>query len=363
MILIRALILDFCLSFLAFVGVGLVLASAALATAPAPPATTVLLATIIIVAVAARFANALSFVRLLCSAALRFPVAIGVAMMIPASATPPAAFAAAALVTVFFAGFGRFVVGLDLFLDLVIHVVRQIIRRDLDGLGGRTRCGTAFLDNESLAGQGGVGLNHDLQAEPFLDVAQSGALGIENVDGNAGRAAHDHIVARIAHRMILDAAEDVQRNCGIGAYMTSSATMRADVHRALDHRGTDALARHLHQPEMRYPADLYARPVVLERILQPLLYIAVVALFLHVDEVDHDQPGKVAQAQLASNFVGSLQIGLVGSILDGVFAGGPAGVYVDSDKRLCLVDDEIAAGFERDLCRQQPVELLFNAVA
>jgi len=55
----------------------------------------------------------------------------------------------------------------------------------------------------------------------------------------------------------------------------------------------------------------------LERLLEAPLDRAVVALFLHVDEVDHHQTRKVAQAQLAGNLIGCFEIGLdaVSSIL------------------------------------------------
>jgi hypothetical protein len=44
---------------------------------------------------------------------------------------------------------------------------------------------------------------------------------------------------------------------------------------------------------------------------------------LHVDEVDHDQAGKVAQAQLAGNLFGRLEVGLERGLLDRAFASWP----------------------------------------
>ena len=69
-------------------------------------------------------------------------------------------------------------------------------------------------------------------------------------------------------------------------------------------------------------------------------------LLFHVDEVDDDQAGQVAQAQLAGDFVGGLEVGLERGFLDGVLAGGAARVHVDGDQRLGLVDDDVAAGFQ-----------------
>src|ERR1700704_2681269 len=48
------------------------------------------------------------------------------------------------------------------------------------------------------------------------------------------------------------------------------------------------LARELHQAEARDLADLHPGAVELERVAQAVLDLALVALRLHVDEVDHD---------------------------------------------------------------------------
>jgi hypothetical protein len=104
---------------------------------------------------------------------------------------------------------------------------------------------------------------------------------------------------------------------------------------------------------MRDPADLDAGAVVLQAILQ-LFNRAVVAVFLHVDEVDDDQSGKVTQAQLAGHFFGCFQVGLQRRVLDRVFAGRLARVDVDGDQRLGLVDDDVAARFERHLRLDHP---------
>ena len=49
---------------------------------------------------------------------------------------------------------------------------------------------------------------------------------------------------------------------------------------------------------MADPANLNAGPVILEGILQAPLHRTVVAVLFHVDEVDHDKSGKIAQPQL-----------------------------------------------------------------
>ena len=71
---------------------------------------------------------------------------------------------------------------------------------------------------------------------------------------------------------------------------------------------------------MRDAADLDAGAVVLQRVLQLALDRAVVALLLHVDEVDDDEAGEIAQAKLARDFLGRFEVGLERGVLDVVLA-------------------------------------------
>ena len=84
---------------------------------------------------------------------------------------------------------------------------------------------------------------------------------------------------------------------------------------------------------------------------------AVVALLLHVDEVDDDEAGKIAQLELARDLVRGLDIGVERRLLDGELARRLARVDVDGDQRLGLVDDEIAARAQRHVRAEHGVEL------
>ena len=114
---------------------------------------------------------------------------------------------------------------------------------------------------------------------------------------------------------------------------------------------------------MRDAADLDARAVVPQALLQPALDRAVVALLVHVDEVDDDQAGEVAQAQLPRDFLGRLEIGLERGVLDMVLARGAPGIDVDRDQRLGLVEHDVAAGAQLHDRREHGVELALDAVA
>ena len=104
-------------------------------------------------------------------------------------------------------------------------------------------------------------------------------------------------------------------------------------------------------------ADLDAGAVEAQRFLQPALDGAVVALLLHVDEVDDDEAGEVAQLQLAGDLVGRLEVRVMRRFLDGELARRLAGVHVDGDQRFRLVDDEIAARAQRHVRAEHGVQL------
>ncbi len=55
------------------------------------------------------------------------------------------------------------------------------------------------------------------------------------------------------------------------------------------------------------------------------------------------RPGEVAQPQLPRDLLGGLQVGLERGVLDVMLARGAAGVDVDRDQRLGLVEHDVAA--------------------
>ena len=57
------------------------------------------------------------------------------------------------------------------------------------------------------------------------------------------------------------------------------------------------------------------RAVLVERLAQHLHHRVAVARARHVDEVDHDDPADVAQAQLVDDLLGGLEVGLGDRVL------------------------------------------------
>ena len=94
---------------------------------------------------------------------------------------------------------------------------------------------------------------------------------------------------------------------------------------------------------MRDAADLNTRAIMLETLLEPSFDRAIVAFFVHIDEVNDDQSGEIAQAQLPGNLVGRLQIGFERGVLDMMLAGRAPGIDVDRYQGLGLVEHDITA--------------------
>src|SRR5690606_20158035 len=118
------------------------------------------------------------------------------------------------------------------------------------------------------------------------------------------------VVSVVLEKIILDGAHDEQGERGIRADLTRSMAMRAGLHRALKYARADTLTRHFQKAEVRDAAHLDAGAVVLQAILEALLDRTVVAALFHIDEVDDDEAGKVAQAELAGDLFRSFQVGL-----------------------------------------------------
>jgi hypothetical protein len=108
----------------------------------------------------------------------------------------------------------------------------------------------------------------------------------------------------------------------------------------------NTLARHLQNSEVRNTPQVYPRLIHLERLLKGLFHIMVMLAVTHVDKINDYQSTKVAQPQLASNFLGRLHVGLEGRIFHTPLSACFAGVHINTYQRLCRFDDQRTAGRE-----------------
>ena len=139
--------------------------------------------------------------------------------------------------------------------------------------------------------------------------------------------------------------------------------MRAGLGRGFEHAGAQALAAHLQQAEARDAAKLDARAVIGEALFQALLDRGVVLALFHVDEIDHDQTGKVAQAQLTGDFIGGFEVGLKRGFFNGALTRRLARVHVDRHQGLGDADDDIAARFQLNGRIEHARQIAFDLIA
>ena len=106
-------------------------------------------------------------------------------------------------------------------------------------------------------------------------------------------------------------------------------------------------------------ASLVALETILDALVDSLLILAA----LHVDEVGDDDAANVAQAHLTANFIRRLEVGLQDGLLDVFRPLVPAGIDVDRDQSLRLVDNNISAALQPDLAVEGRVDLSLNTKA
>ena len=123
-----------------------------------------------------------------------------------------------------------------------------------------------------------------------------------------------------------------------------------------------ALARHLHQAKRRHRRDVILRVIAHQRLAERLQHLAAMLFFLHVDEVDDDDAAKIAQAQLAGDGDGRLEVGAEDRFFERAMTDIGAGVDVDRGHRFRLIENQIAARLQRHLAIERFLNLLLDAI-
>ena len=203
----------------------------------------------------------------------------------------------------------------------------------------------------------------DPEAVPVLDVRQHGPLVVEDIEGDRARNGNRHFAQAMPNSLFLQRTQHLQRHRFGRAYKAGAPAMRAGLGAGLLQARTQPLARQLQQAEPADPADLDSRAIRLHRLFQTALHLAQMSRFLHVDEVDDDEPGQIAQPELAGDLVGRLDIGSDRGFLDIAFARRTARVDVDRDQRLGRLNDDVAARLQLHFGPVDRVELVLDLVS
>ena len=139
-----------------------------------------------------------------------------------------------------------------------------------------------------------VGGDDDAHCIARLDLTQAIAFVVQQIQRDGRRQMHDDFRRATLRALVLDAAQHMDCRIFGAAHMPGAAAMRAGDEAGFGQRRAQALAAHFQQAEMADLPDLDARAIVLQRILHAPFHHRVMALGLHVDEVDDDQPGQIA---------------------------------------------------------------------
>ena len=108
-------------------------------------------------------------------------------------------------------------------------------------------------------------------------------------------------------------------------------------------RRSQSLTRHLEQAKATDLAYLDARAVLAHGLAQPILDVALMPRWAHIDEIDDDETAKVTNAQLAGDFLSCFQVRVQRGGFDVATFGGARRVDVDRHECLGVVDDDAAA--------------------
>ena len=230
-------------------------------------------------------------------------------------------------------------------------------------LGGRRRSRLVAFEPEIGRDETVIAKKHDAQLVAPFDVVQGLALLVEDIEGDGDRHVDDQRLGAVPPAFLFDGAEHMQRRRLRGTPRSRASAMGADLEAGLEEAWMQPLAGQLEQAERADAAQLDARAVVAHCVLELAFDLGVVARDFHVDEVDDDEAGKVAQPQLAGDFGGRLEVGLERRLLDVALARRPPRVHVDGDQRLGGVDHDVATGLELDHRAVHGVELAFHLIA
>ena len=197
-----------------------------------------------------------------------------------------------------------------------------------------------------------------------LDLRQRGPLVVEDVERDRRGHRHCYAGAALLEAFVLDRAQHVQRRRFGRPHMTGAAAMAAG-HSML---ASNRLGRRRWRDSSSRPNGLMRPTWMRARSLRSASFslrstAALLRVLLHVDEVDDDQAGQIAQAQLPRHFLRRFEIGAQRRLLDVAFARRAAGVDVDRDQRLGLVDDDVAARAQLHDRIVDGVDLAFDLVA
>src|SRR5438067_428380 len=216
-----------------------------------------------------------------------------------------------------------------------------------------------LIDVVLLPVEGGVGLDNDVFVRVLLEfVDEYGLAGLERLGDFRVHAKRNAWALGIGRGHLARFGLNFVAKRGRGLDHAGAGAIRARLAEHALERLLRALAGDADEAEFVEGKRFGWSLVLLESFLQRLQNFFAVAALFHVDEVDNDDAAEVAEANLPHDFLHRFEVGLD----DGVFkARGPladklAGVDVDGDQSLGVVDDDVAAGIAGAGFTDQPAK-------
>ena len=144
------------------------------------------------------------------------------------------------------------------------------------------------------------------------------------------------------------------------AFTVTDGTFFLHLHFCL---GTHALACDLDETKLGGRQDFVLGAVVRHGFDQGVVEFLAMFGFVQVDKVHNDDAAHVAQAQLARNLLGSIEVDLEGVFFRRVVLVEPmAAVHVDDVHGLGVLDDKVNAVFDGDNLTEKAFDLLGNVI-
>ena len=124
----------------------------------------------------------------------------------------------------------------------------------------------------------------------------------------------------------------------------------------------DAFARNRHQAEIVKLENLGGCAIAAQRFFQRLHDFLAITALVHVDEVNDDDAAQIAQADLADNLLDRIYVGFDDRVFQARgLADVLAGIDIDGDQRLGLIDHDVAAALQPDFRFQGFVDFVGQA--
>ena len=189
------------------------------------------------------------------------------------------------------------------------------------------------------------------------------ALLVHQIVRNCDWCTNQDLFRAAANTLFFQLAKNGERNVVVRTQQTGAMTMRAWLGGRFDHTRTQTLAAHFQKTKARNATDLNTGTIGFQFVLQTFFNSRVVLALIHIDEVDNNQTGQIAQTQLASNLFGRFKVGLERGFLDRAFFGRFARVHIDRNKCFSHADHNVAARFQLNGRIEHCTKIAFHLIA